>query len=79
MSEVRIDEDLWGSSFFPEGLLETWLVADGSAVATGQAVAVVRIHDACHDILSPADGRMTRLAAANAVVEPGSVIAQVDA
>ncbi|HML28656.1 MAG TPA: hypothetical protein PKE16_07435, partial [Hyphomicrobium sp.] len=48
MSEIKIDEALWASSIFPEGMVVRWLVPDGSTVAAGHAIAEVRIEDALH-------------------------------
>ncbi|MGT2489414.1 hypothetical protein ACU4GA_32915 [Methylobacterium oryzae CBMB20] len=45
----------------------------------GEAVAAVRIGEALHDILTPADGRLTVLASVNDVVDPGCIIAEVHA
>jgi pyruvate/2-oxoglutarate dehydrogenase complex dihydrolipoamide acyltransferase (E2) component len=75
--DIRIETDLWATSMFPEGLIERWLVLDGAAVMVGDPVAKVRIADGLHEITAPASGRLTIAAARNAVVEPGSVIAQV--
>ena len=77
--DIRIETDLWATSMFPEGLIERWLVADGAAVITGDRVAEVRIEDALHEITAPASGRLTISSSRNSVVEPGCVIAQVNA
>jgi pyruvate/2-oxoglutarate dehydrogenase complex dihydrolipoamide acyltransferase (E2) component len=77
--DIRMDTDLWATSMFPEGLIERWLVADGAAVIAGDRVAEVRIEDALHEIVAPASGRLTISSSRNSVVEPGAVIAQVNA
>ena len=74
MVDVRIDEDLWNTGMCPEGVLEAWRLPDGSMVSAGAALADVRIEDALHEVLAPADGRLTILAGRNAVIEPGIVI-----
>ena len=51
MADVRVAEDLWSTGMLPEGILERWLVADGSRVRAGEAVAAVRIGEALHDIV----------------------------
>lgn len=79
MADIRVDEGLWASSLMPEGLVERWFVADGVVVATGERIAEVRIEDALHDIVAPAEGRLSIVAAAHAVVEPGSLLARVTA
>lgn len=79
MSEIKIDEALWASSIFPEGMVVRWLVPDGSCVAAGHAIAEVRIEDALHEITAPADGRVTIVAGENSVVDPGSLLATIAA
>lgn len=77
MQDIKIDEALWASSMLPEGIVERWFVADGAKVATGDLMAEIRIEDALHEITAPASGRLTIVAAANAVVEPGSLLARL--
>jgi pyruvate/2-oxoglutarate dehydrogenase complex dihydrolipoamide acyltransferase (E2) component len=57
--------------------VERWFVADGVVVAPGERIAEVRIEDALHEIVAPAKGRLSIVAAANAVVEPGSLLARL--
>lgn len=78
MPTIRIDEALWASSMLPEGVVERWLVADGASVAAGAPVAVVRIEDALHDIVSPWSGRLRIMAARDALVEPGAILARIE-
>jgi pyruvate/2-oxoglutarate dehydrogenase complex dihydrolipoamide acyltransferase (E2) component len=75
MLEIRVDEALWASSMLPEGTVVRWLVADGAMVMAGKPIVEVRIEDALHEITAPANGRLTIAAAANNVVEPGSLLA----
>ncbi|GAB0113264.1 lipoyl domain-containing protein [Acidisoma sp. C75] len=77
MTDIRLSEDLWRNGMLPEGILERWHVAEGAVVASGARVAEVRIESALHEILAPAAGRLTILAAANSVVEPGSVLGRL--
>jgi pyruvate/2-oxoglutarate dehydrogenase complex dihydrolipoamide acyltransferase (E2) component len=74
MQEIKVDSALWASSMFPEGVVERWLVVDGAIVAAGDRMAELRIEDALHEIMAPASGRVTILAAANTIVEPGSLL-----
>ncbi len=75
--DIKVDEALWASSMFPEGIVERWLVSDGAFAVEGAPMAELRIEGALHEIIAPAKGRLTIVAAANAVVEPGSLIAQL--
>jgi biotin-dependent enzyme len=76
--DIRVDESLWGSSMLPEGTVERWFVANGAVAAAGAPMAEVRIEDALHEITAPANGRLTIFAAANSVIEPGSLLAKLD-
>ena len=78
MSDIRVADDLWATSIMPEGILERWLVPDGVTVRAGDPVAAIRIDDALHEILSPAAGRLVARASPGQMVEPGSLIAQLE-
>jgi pyruvate/2-oxoglutarate dehydrogenase complex dihydrolipoamide acyltransferase (E2) component len=77
MADVKIDEILWASSILPEGIVERWCFADGAIVTVGDRNAEVRIEDARHEITALASGRLTIIAAANALVEPGCLLARL--
>jgi pyruvate/2-oxoglutarate dehydrogenase complex dihydrolipoamide acyltransferase (E2) component len=74
MQEIKVDSALWATSMLPEGVVERWLVVDGATVAAGDRMAELRIEDALHEIMAPAGGRLTIVAAANTIVEPGSLL-----
>lgn len=76
--EIRVDEALWASSIMPEGTVVRWFVADGAMAQAGKPVAEIRIEDALHEVISPANGRLNIMAPANNVIEPGSLIATID-
>ena len=78
MRDIRVDEALWASSIAPEGMVMRWLAADGAMVAAGKPIAEIRIEDAMHEIVAPASGRLTIVAAVNNVVEPGSLLATLN-
>ena len=63
----------------PKGILERWMVEDGARVQVGEAVAAARIGEALHDIVSPAFGRITIMAPAGDLIDPGCIFAQVHA
>jgi biotin carboxyl carrier protein len=77
MSEIKVDGALWRSSLLPEGIVEHWFVRDGSQVVAGTLIVSVRIEDALHDILAPVSGALTIITKANAVIDPGSVLAEI--
>lgn len=75
MRDIKADEALWGSSMLPEGIVERWFIANGATIKTGERIAEIRIEEALHEIIAPADGRATIVAAANTIIEPGSTLA----
>lgn len=76
--DIKVAEDLWASSMLPEGIVERWFFSDGALVASGVPIAEVRIEDAVHEVLAPMRGRLFIQTAENAVIEPGSVLGQVE-
>jgi pyruvate/2-oxoglutarate dehydrogenase complex dihydrolipoamide acyltransferase (E2) component len=77
MITINLDEGLWQNSMLPEGILERWLVTDGTEVASGERIAEVRIESSLHEIMSPGPGVLTILTAANSVVEPGTIVGRL--
>jgi pyruvate/2-oxoglutarate dehydrogenase complex dihydrolipoamide acyltransferase (E2) component len=77
MQDIKVDEALWASSMLPEGIVERWFIVDGAIVAAGDLMAEVRIEDTLHEITAPASGRLPIIAAANTIVEPGSLLARL--
>jgi pyruvate/2-oxoglutarate dehydrogenase complex dihydrolipoamide acyltransferase (E2) component len=78
MTMINLDEGLWQNSMLPEGILERWLVDDGTTVIAGERIAEVRIESSLHEIMSPAGGILTIIAEPNAVVEPGTTVGRLD-
>ena len=75
MQEIRVDEALWASSILLEGTVVRWLVADGAMVVAGKPIVEIRVEKSPYEIAAPASGRLTIAAAANNVVELGSLLA----
>lgn len=79
MIRITVSPELWSSTMLPEGILEKWLKPDGCFVEAGDCVATVRIEDALHELMAPAEGRLTIDRPVNAVVEPGAAIGHIGA
>lgn len=77
ITKIAVSPDLWATSTLPEGIIERWLFPDGSSVEAGDAVAVVRIEDAKHELMAPARGRLSIGVKANTMVEPGMGIGAI--
>jgi pyruvate/2-oxoglutarate dehydrogenase complex dihydrolipoamide acyltransferase (E2) component len=79
MTTINLDEGLWQNGMLPEGILERWLVDDGTTVTAGERIAEVRIESSLHEIMSPGGGVLTILTKQNTVVEPGMIVARLAA
>lgn len=77
ITAIRVAPELWSCSMLPEGILERWLRADGSAVNAGDPVAAVRIEDSLHELIAPARGTLRTSLTTNSLVEPGMAIGSV--
>jgi pyruvate/2-oxoglutarate dehydrogenase complex dihydrolipoamide acyltransferase (E2) component len=77
MTTINLDEALWQNSMLPEGILERWLVDDGTKVSLGERIAEVRIESSLHEIMAPRGGILTILAEQNTVVEPGTAVGRL--
>jgi pyruvate/2-oxoglutarate dehydrogenase complex dihydrolipoamide acyltransferase (E2) component len=76
--DIKVAETLWASSMLPQGVVERWRVGEGAMVAVGDVLVEVRIEDAMHEIVAPTAGRLAIGAAVNSIVEPGSVLGQLE-
>ena len=73
--DVTVSQELLGSE--TEADLSEWLVEDGSEVTQGQAIAELETAKVQVEVLSPANGTLSYVAAEGDVVEPDTVIARV--
>lgn len=61
-----------------EGVLATWYVADGSAVAADQLIAEVQVDKVTAEVLAPTAGTVRLLVEEEATVRQGSPIARIE-
>jgi pyruvate/2-oxoglutarate dehydrogenase complex dihydrolipoamide acyltransferase (E2) component len=78
MLDLKVPDNLWASTILPEGVLERWLVPDGAAVRKGDPIATIRIEEALHEIMAPAQGRLSITMAETNVVEPGTLLGRLE-
>jgi biotin carboxyl carrier protein len=76
--KIKSGPDLWRSFMLPEGILEKWLVPDGSQAKAGDCLAEIRIEGALHNIVAPESGRVKIEVPVNNVIEPGSLLATLE-
>jgi pyruvate/2-oxoglutarate dehydrogenase complex dihydrolipoamide acyltransferase (E2) component len=62
-----------------EGVLATWFVSEGSAVAADQLIAEVQVDKVSQDVEAPVAGVVRVLVAEEHVVRQGDVIATIEA
>ena len=77
MADIVVAPDLWINRIYPEGLIENWLVRDGSVIAAGQPVAIVQIEGKPVTLAAPTSGILSVHVIKNSAVEPGTVIGKI--
>jgi pyruvate/2-oxoglutarate dehydrogenase complex dihydrolipoamide acyltransferase (E2) component len=77
MTDITVPEDLWDTD--DEGVIFSWVYADGAIVEQGKLVAELTVEKAQLELNAPASGRLTILAPAETVVRKGTVIGRIEA
>lgn len=72
---ITISDDLWDGD--DEGVVTTWLYADGATVKEGDIVAEIMVEKVEMEILAPVAGKLKIEAKAEAVIAKGSVIGEI--
>jgi len=77
MSEtpITIGSDMWDGE--DEGVLNTWLYANGAQVNEGDIVAEIMVEKVEMEVLAPASGTLTIVAEPESVIAKGSVIGSI--
>ncbi len=75
--EVRIPADLWDTGITPEGVVANWFYREGATVEAGATLAEILVEKSAYEVSAPASGRLRIIAPADAVVTPGTVIAEI--
>jgi pyruvate/2-oxoglutarate dehydrogenase complex dihydrolipoamide acyltransferase (E2) component len=76
MTDITVPEDLWDTD--DEGVIFTWVYADGALVEQGRLVAELTVEKAQLELNAPASGRLKILAPAETVVRKGTVIGKIE-
>jgi pyruvate/2-oxoglutarate dehydrogenase complex dihydrolipoamide acyltransferase (E2) component len=77
MTDITVPEDLWDTD--DEGVIFSWVYADGAIVEQGKLVAELTVEKAQLELNAPASGRLKILAPAETVVRKGAVIGRIEA
>ena len=76
MTDITVPEDLWDTD--DEGVIFSWVYADGAIVEQGRLVAELTVEKAQLELNAPASGRLKILAPAETVVRKGAVIGRIE-
>jgi pyruvate/2-oxoglutarate dehydrogenase complex dihydrolipoamide acyltransferase (E2) component len=76
MTDITVPEDLWDTD--DEGVIFSWVYADGALVEQGRLVAELTVEKAQLELTAPASGRLRILAQAETVVRKGAVIGRIE-
>jgi pyruvate/2-oxoglutarate dehydrogenase complex dihydrolipoamide acyltransferase (E2) component len=76
MTAITVPEDLWDTD--DEGVIFSWVYADGAIVEQGRLVAELTVEKAQLELNAPASGRLKILAPAETVVRKGTVIGRIE-
>ena len=79
MTALQVPAELWDVRMVPEGVVSRWYFDEGDEVEAGTVVAVIMVEKTEYDIEAPAAGKLHILADTDAVVVPGSVLADIEA
>jgi pyruvate/2-oxoglutarate dehydrogenase complex dihydrolipoamide acyltransferase (E2) component len=76
MTDITVPEDLWDTD--DEGVIFSWVYADGAVVEQGRLLAELTVEKAQLELNAPASGRLRILAPAETVVRKGTVIGKIE-
>jgi pyruvate/2-oxoglutarate dehydrogenase complex dihydrolipoamide acyltransferase (E2) component len=67
---------MWGDSM--EGVVVTWIYQNGASVVKGQPVAEIMVEKAQLELVAPASGKLTILAAPETVIGRDQVVGRIE-
>lgn len=76
MTDIIVPQDLWEDE--REGVVLTWVYADGAVVEQGKLITELGVEKAQLELLAPVRGRLKILAPADTVVRKGQVIGRLE-
>ncbi len=76
MTDITVPADLWDTE--DEGVILTWIYANGATVEQGNVLAELMVEKAQLEITAPAGGKLTIIAPADTVVRKGAVIGKIE-
>lgn len=76
MVDIVIPPDLWDTD--DEGVILTWIYADGATVEKGRLITEMMVEKVQLELIAPATGRLRILAPPDTVVKKGQVIGRIE-
>lgn len=76
MVDIVIPRDLWDTD--DEGVILTWVYADGATVEKGKLITEMMVEKVQLELTAPATGRLRILAPPDTVVKKGQVIGRIE-
>jgi len=73
--DVKIPEGLWADD--NEGIISTWLYADGDQIAEGAVVAELMVEKVTHDLVAEGSGILKICVSEESPVKPGMIVAKL--
>jgi pyruvate/2-oxoglutarate dehydrogenase complex dihydrolipoamide acyltransferase (E2) component len=74
--DIVVPREMWGENL--EGVVVTWIYQNGASVAKGQPVAEIMVEKAQLELVAPASGRLTILAAPETVIGRDQVVGRIE-
>ena len=74
--DIVVPPDLWDTD--DEGVILTWVYADGATVQKGKLITELMVEKAQLELVAPASGRLRILAPPDSVVKRGQVIGRIE-
>lgn len=76
MVDIVIPPDLWDTD--DEGVILTWIYADGATVEKGRLITEMMVEKVQLELTAPATGRLRILAPPDTIVKKGQVIGRIE-
>jgi pyruvate/2-oxoglutarate dehydrogenase complex dihydrolipoamide acyltransferase (E2) component len=76
MVDLHASQELWDTD--SEGVIVTWIYADGAQVREGDVICEVMTEKVQMDFTAPASGRLQIIAPADKVIRRGELIARIE-
>ena len=74
--DIVIPQEVWGDSL--EAVVVTWIYQNGAIVAQGRPIAEIMVEKSQIEVVAPASGRLTILAAPETVIGRDHIVGRIE-